>query len=58
MTVVVNGSEFASDVVTGLMDDEIRERLHVAKDWASEQEFVDAYCEAHEAKFGRPFVVN
>jgi hypothetical protein len=56
--VMVNGDHFDSDAVAGLMDDELREELHSAKNWASEQDFVDAYCAAHERKFGEAFVVN
>jgi hypothetical protein len=41
-----------------LMDDEIREDLHTqASDW-TEQEFMNAYCAAHLAKYGEEFIVN
>lgn len=39
------------------MDDEIREELH-AQGIDDPQEFFDAYCAAHEEKFGDEFVWN
>jgi len=41
-----------------LMDDDIRERLHVKMAECTDQEFYDAYCEAHYAEFGENFIVN
>ncbi len=41
-----------------LMDDEIREKLHADRDWTSEQEFFDAYVEAHAQKYGEDFAIN
>ncbi len=38
-----------------LMDDDIREELHSKASGWTEQEFMDAYCEAHERKYGCPF---
>lgn len=43
--------------VANLMDDEIRELL-AARDWTSEQEFFDAYVEAHLKKYGEDFIIN
>lgn len=40
-----------------LMDDEIREKLHQELAPCSEAEFLEAYMEAHEKKFGVAFVV-
>ena len=40
-----------------LMDDEIRERLHAEMAPCTEQEFMDAYCEAHLEKFGERFAI-
>lgn len=37
------------------MDDGIRETLHSAQDWDSEQEFVDAYVAAHAEAYGENF---
>jgi hypothetical protein len=57
LPVMVGGLSVARNAVVALMDDEIRESLH-DQAWESEQEFVDAYCEAHEAKYGQAFVVS
>jgi hypothetical protein len=47
------------DVFANYMDDEIREALHSSRDWSSEQEFLDAYVEAHADKFdGEEFTVE
>lgn len=43
--------------VANLMDDEIRELL-AARDWTSEQAFLDAYVEAHLKKYGEDFIIN
>lgn len=48
------GKTFDIDAVAGLMDDDIREDLH-AEGFATEQEFFDAYCKRHAAKFGEEF---
>ncbi len=40
------------DAAVNLMDDEIREELHMEIAPCTDQEFFDAYCEAHESKFG------
>jgi len=40
-----------------LMDDEIREDLHRQMAPCSNQTFFDAYCEAHEQKYGEEFRV-
>ena len=47
------GVEVEFEAAVNLMNDEIREELHGEYD--NEQEFFDAYCEAHEAKFGEEF---
>jgi hypothetical protein len=44
--------------VANLMDDEIRELLHAARDWTSEQAFFNAYVEAHLEKYGEDFIIN
>jgi len=56
--VTLNGMQFDWDVVGHHMDDEIREDLHSRRDWESEQQFLDAYCEAHAKKFGEKFAIN
>ena len=40
-----------------LMDDEIREELHRDLAPCSDEEFLEAYMEAHERKYGIPFVI-
>lgn len=54
MKKVVNGYgyELDYDAAVNLMDDEIREELHMEIAPCTEQEFFDAYCKAHEGKFG------
>lgn len=39
-----------------LMDDELCEQIHGTVD--TEQEFFDAYVEAHAKKYGEEFVIN
>jgi hypothetical protein len=41
-----------------LMDDCIREDLHDNMAPCADQAFFDAYCIAHEAKFGEQFVCD
>ena len=55
--VLVNGYEVDFDVVVNMMDDEIREELHNGLAPCTDQEFVDAYVEAHEAKYGEQFEI-
>jgi len=59
MTIVtLNGKEIDFDAAVNLMDDEIREELNGSADWVSEQQFLDAYVEAHAAKYdGEKFQV-
>ncbi|MGN0489390.1 MAG: hypothetical protein ACI4HO_09035 [Ruminococcus sp.] len=44
--------EIDFDVAVELMDDDIREALHNEMAPCEEQEFFNAYCKAHEDKFG------
>lgn len=55
--VLVNGYEVDFDVVVNMMDDEIREKLHNELAPCADQEFVDAYVAAHEAKYGEQFEI-
>lgn len=55
--VLLNGYEVDFDVVVNMMDDEIREELHNKLAPCTDQEFVDAYIEAHEAKYGEQFEI-
>ena len=45
------------DAAVMLMDDEIRDTLHSEIAPCSDVEFLEAYMEAHEKKYGIPFVV-
>jgi hypothetical protein len=58
MEVKIAGQFVDFDGAVNLMDDEIRERLHMDMAPCGEQEFVDAYCHEHEHKFNEIFVVN
>jgi hypothetical protein len=53
--VIINGAKVDADAAYDLLDSEIRDQLDRAQEWPSEQEFFDAYCCAHEAKFGQAF---
>lgn len=41
-----------------LMDDDLREQLNADMSPCSDQRFYDAYCEAHQEKFGEAFRIN
>lgn len=47
--------EIIFEAVVSIMDDEIREAIHDRLAPCTEQEFFDAYCKAHEAKYGEEF---
>lgn len=47
------GTEIDFTAAATLMDDEIREEIAGTVD--TEQEFFDAYCKAHEEKYGEEF---
>ena len=49
------GNQHNWDVVVNLMNEELREELHNSKDWESDQQFFDEYCEAHDVKFNETF---
>lgn len=49
----MNTQDFEAAVM--LMDDDIREELHMEMAPCSEQEFFDAYCEAHWKKYKKEF---
>lgn len=40
-----------------LMDDEIREELHNSGDYDNDEAFLEAYMDAHEAKYGIAFCI-
>jgi hypothetical protein len=56
--VTLNGKTIDFDAAVNLMDDEIREDLHNKMAPCTDQEFMDAYVEAHAAKYdGEQFQV-
>lgn len=56
--VTLNGKTIDFDAAVNLMDDEIREDLHNKMAPCTDQEFLDAYVQAHAAKFdGEDFQV-
>ncbi len=54
--VTFNGREIDMDAARMLMDDDLCEAIHGTVD--TDQEFFDAYLEAHQEKFGEPFAFN
>lgn len=40
-----------------LMDDEIRKELHSSGEYDTDEDFLNAYMERHEQKYGVPFVI-
>ena len=57
MYVTYNNDQVDFEAAVNLMDDDIREALHQSIAPCTEQEFFDAYCEAHEEKYGEEFAV-
>lgn len=55
--VLINGCNVAWDVAVSQMDDALREQLQT-RNLKSDQEFADAYVEAHLRKFGEPFSIE
>ena len=51
------GREVDCDSAVALMDDDIREGLHVALAPCSDQDFFDAYLIAHYVKYGEEFTI-
>ena len=51
----LNGYKIDFNTYAILMDDEIREELHMELAPCTEQEFLDAYVERHAEKFGEDF---
>ncbi|WP_298049182.1 hypothetical protein [uncultured Bifidobacterium sp.] len=56
-TVILNDKPVDYDTAVNLMDDDIRESLHDSISPCSDQEFLNAYLEAHYAKYGEEFTV-
>ena len=57
-TITADGREYPESVAAELMDDDIREELHAKLAPCDPQDFFDAYCVAHAAKYGEEFVIN
>ena len=55
--VLLNNHEVDFDAAVNMMDVEIREALHNELAPCTEQEFMDAYVEAHEAKYNERFEI-
>lgn len=55
--VLLNNHEVDFDAAVNMMDDEIREELHNELAPCTDQEFMDAYVEAHEAKYNERFEI-
>lgn len=56
--VMLNGEMVDFDVAVNMMDFELCEELHNKLAPCTDQEFMDEYCKAHQAKFGEEFVIN
>ena len=56
MKVMLNGHGVDFDACVNMMDDEIREKLHMDMvGECPEQEFLNRYCETHAEKYGEEF---
>ena len=55
--VLLNGNLVDFDAAVNMMDDAIREELHNKLAPCTDQEFMDAYVEAHEAKYNERFEI-
>lgn len=53
-----NGQEIDFDAAVNLMDDEIREELHMKLAPCTDQEFFTAYEKAHYQKYNQEFEIN
>lgn len=56
--VMLHGNEIDFDVAVELMDEDIRDRLHITMEPCSNQEFMDAYAKVHADKYDEEFVVS
>ena len=55
--VELNGSMVDYEACVALMDDDIREELHMKLAPCTDQEFLDAYVERHFEKYGEDFSI-
>ncbi|MDL2216050.1 hypothetical protein LJB77_03235 [Ruminococcaceae bacterium OttesenSCG-928-N02] len=53
-----HGQELQFEAAVNIMDDDIREALHMELAPCEEQEFFDAYCAKHIEKYGEDFEPN
>ena len=60
MTYITNqsGYELDYDTAVQLMDDDLREDIHLNLAPCTEQEFFDAYAAAHLVKYGYDWALN
>lgn len=53
-----NGVEIDFQVAVRYMDNELREELHLGMEPCSYQDFFNAYCAAHEDRFGETWELD
>lgn len=58
MVINMNGTEINYEAAVELMDDEIREELHMDLAPCTEQEFFTAYEKAHAEKYGEEWELS
>ena len=56
--VELNGEKVDYDAAVALMDEDLREQLHLDLAPCTDQEFLDEYAEAHKAKYKEEFRVQ
>lgn len=50
--------EFEYESLLDRMDEELMGSLRKSRDWPSDQDFLDAYAEAHMERFGERFQIG
>lgn len=53
---IINAGNY--DAAVALMDDELREEVHMDLAPCNEEEFLAEYMRRHKEKYGAPFIVN
>lgn len=56
--VTLNGEDTEYDSLLGRMDEELMGSLRTSREWPSDQDFLDAYSEAHLKQFGERFQIG
>lgn len=51
----INGNEIDFQAAVTVMDEELREQVNSMLAPCTDQQFIEAYAEAHEAKYDEPF---